>query len=106
MTAVDIASGICGFSTTVRVEKGKQKKVLLTFESECEKIQSLGDALKELDMISVLKSPINENPIYVEAGQCQLHTSCPVPCGIIKAVEVKLGLALKKNVSIGFLEDE
>lgn len=106
MTVVDIASGICGLSTTVRVHKGKQRKVLLTFESDCEKIQRLGDTLKELDMVSVLKSPIHENFIYVEAGHCQLHTSCPVPCGIIKAVEVELDLALKKNVTIRFVENE
>jgi hypothetical protein len=29
-----------------------------------------------------------------------LHPSCPVPAGIIKAVEVEAGLALPKDVAI------
>jgi hypothetical protein len=56
-------------------------------------------------MMDILRGPINQNPIYVEAGKCKLHNSCPVPCGIAKAAEAELGLALKKNVKIEFQED-
>jgi hypothetical protein len=106
MTRVHIESGICGFSTAVRVSKGKGGKVDVAIESTCEKIQGLGKELSEMDMMHVLKSPINENTVYVKAGLCRLHTSCPVPCGVIKAAEAELDLALKKDVKVEFVEEE
>ncbi len=42
--------------------------------------------------------PINENPIYVCAGQHLPHSACPVPCALIKGLEVASGLGLKKDV--------
>ena len=106
MTTVHVESGICGFATRVRVSKGKGGKVVIQINSTCELIQGLGDEIQEMGMMDVLKSPINENPVYIKAGRCKLHTSCPVPCGVIKASEVEVGLALKKNVQIEFHDDE
>ncbi len=105
MTTVYIESGICGFATRVSVSKGKGGKVGIHIESTCEQIQGLGNEIPEMDMMDVLKSPINMNPVYIKAGRCKLHTSCPVPCGVIKAAEAELGLALRKNIKIEFIED-
>ena len=103
MTTVQIQSGICGFSTTVRVFKSEKKKLNVFIESTCEFIERLNNQLQNLSIRDVLKNPINRNPVYVNAGLCNLHASCPVPCGIIKAAEVELGLALKRNVEIAYL---
>jgi hypothetical protein len=45
---------------------------------------------------------MNKNKIYEKAGKCNLHPGCPVPCGVIKAAEVELGLALVRDVKIVF----
>jgi hypothetical protein len=106
MTTVLIESGICGFSTTIRVFKGEKRKVGLAIQSTCEKVDALGREVQEMDMLDVIKNPINENPVYMKAGECRLHGSCPVPCGVLKAAEVALGLALPKDVKIGFMCEE
>lgn len=65
---------------------------------------TLNHQLQKLDMLDVLK-PINKNAIYEKAGRCSLHPGCPVPCGVIKAAEVELGLALMKDIRIVFQND-
>jgi len=106
MITVHIESGICGFCSLVRVSKGEGRRVGISIESDCKQITALDNELEELEMKDILKTPINQNPIYEKAGECSLHTSCPVPCGVVKAAEVELGLALKKNVKIEFREDD
>ena len=38
--------------------------------------------------------------LYELAPQCLAHPACPVPSGIVKAIEVEAGLALPADVSI------
>jgi hypothetical protein len=40
-----------------------------------------------------------ENPVYIAAAKHYKHAACPVPSGIVKAIEVACGLALPKDVS-------
>jgi hypothetical protein len=40
------------------------------------------------------------------ATECLCHTACPVPAGIIKAVEVAAGLALPADATISVSKDE
>ncbi len=102
MITVQIDSGICGFSTNVRASKLEGRSVGIALDSDCKHIMAFGSQLKELGMTDILKAPINVNPVYETAGRCRLHSSCPVPCGVIKAAEVELGLALRRDVQIVF----
>ncbi len=102
MSVVHIESGICGFKTLVRASQIQGQGVGIVLESGCAQIMAFGGGLRELGIEDILKIPINQNPIYEKAGKCNLHASCPVPCGVIKAAEVELGLALKGDVRITF----
>jgi len=106
MITVHIESGICGLETEVRVCRMQRKSVAIAIKSACEQVMSLERQLRKIEMMDVIKNPINKNPIYEKAGKCNLHSSCPVPCGIIKAAEVELGLALMKDVGIIFQNDK
>lgn len=105
MTTVNIESGICGFCSTVRATKTKKMGMEINIVSDCKQITALGSQIQNMGMKDVLKNPINKNPVYEKAGECNLHTSCPVPSGVLKAAEAELGLALKKNVKIEFRDD-
>lgn len=105
MITVRIESGICGFETVVRAFKTQRKSVGIAIRSDCKQVMALESQLRKIDMMDVIKTPINKNPIYEIAGKCNLHSSCPVPCGIIKAAEVELGLAVRKGVRIVFEND-
>jgi hypothetical protein len=105
MIIVRIESGICGLETVVRAFKSQRKSVGIAIRSECDQVMAVEGQLRKIDMMDVIKTPINKNPIYEIAGKCNLHSSCPVPCGIIKAAEAELGLAVATDVRIVFDND-
>ncbi|MBS1250876.1 MAG: hypothetical protein MAG431_02473 [Chloroflexi bacterium] len=100
MAKVKIDAGICGFHTIVEAEKLENYKVKLNIESECPDIENLAEELKEVDAFSEI-SFRRGIPETLQKGQefCA-HASCPVPVGIIKAIEVTAGLALPKDAII------
>ena len=102
MVTARVESGICGFSSMIRVSKTDRRSVKINIESDCEHIKAFAGQLQTLGMRDVLKIPINKNPVYEAAGPCHLHASCAVPCGVIKAAEIALDLALPKEVKIVF----
>jgi hypothetical protein len=95
----DIFSGICGFSTQVEANfEGKNCQLAIT--SHCKAIQRLAEELTEVNPFQEI-SFRREMPQTYELGikYCS-HAACPVPAGIIKAVEIASGLALPADVSI------
>jgi hypothetical protein len=105
MAKAEIFAGICGFNTTVHAHKNGDG-VDLELHSECKAIQKLASELKRVDPWQEI-STRRKVPQTLEMGMkyCT-HAACPVPAGIIKAVEVEAGLALPKDVSIKLSKDD
>lgn len=101
MTRVVITPGICGFTTTVEVTKQAKRRVSVRITSDCEQIARIGKSLKELDLWDTLK-PRADSEVHRQASRHPLHSVCPVPIGILKAIEVEAGLALPRDVVIHF----
>ena len=99
MTRVEVNPGICGLKTTIEAAMDGET-CHIRVESACPSIQKLAEALTEVspfDEISFHQSV----PETIKAGmQYCPHAACPVPVGILKAVEVEAGLALPADVSI------
>jgi hypothetical protein len=102
---VIINPGACGFTATVVVEIKKNKNFSVTITSECPMVSKLGIELAELTMGDVFKSLLN-NPVYKKGATCLRHVACPVPSGILKALEVEAGLNVPKDVSITFVTEK
>jgi hypothetical protein len=45
---------------------------------------------------------MTESAVYQSAAQHIRHTACPIPTAILKAIEVEVGIALPKDVTITF----
>jgi hypothetical protein len=105
MARLSIEPGACGLSTVVEVVKGEGKSFSVRITSDCEMVERLGERLKELGMMDAFKK-ILDNPVYREGSLCLKHVSCPVPCGILKALEVEAGLAVPRDVTMRFMEKE
>jgi hypothetical protein len=101
MTKVTVNPGVCGFITTIEVNKAEKRKVSVKIDSGCEHIVELGKSLKEVDMRDIMK-PRSECEVHQQASSNQLHAACPVPEGIIKAIEAEFGLALPRDATIHF----
>ena len=102
MTKLTVVSGACGFACTVVAEKGEQKKVSVRLESQCEMLQKLAEEIATLDVMTTVFTNFLNNPVYKAAARHLKHVTCPVPGGIIKAVEAEAGLALLRDITIKF----
>ncbi len=99
MAKAEIHSGICGFKTTVHTTTdGDMCPVAI--ESECKAIQRLSEQIKQVDPFREFTYR-GEGPetFDLAAAYCS-HAACPVPVGIIKAIEIEAGLALPADVTI------
>jgi len=101
MTRVVVEAGNCGFTATVEVTKLSARKVGVAVASECETLIEMGGQLEELDWPDALKPP-GDSPVYNTAFKCIRHAACPVPTAILMAIEVEIGAAVPKDVSIRF----
>jgi hypothetical protein len=99
MTKTIIDPGICGFIAEVTATMNDEM-CSLDIRCDCEPIQHMAKELTEVDpMVEI--GFFREGPLTLRmfAKHCP-HPSCPVPAGILKAVEVEAGLALPKDASI------
>ncbi len=99
MAKAKIFAGACGFNTTVEAQMNGEK-CSLSIESDCDAVRSLADELKEVEPFGEISFRGN-GPLTLKlaAKHCH-HAACPVPVGIIKAVEVAARLALPADVHI------
>lgn len=104
MTKVLINPGACGMTATVEIEKKEGKTYAVRVASECAMVKKLGEELPELTMMDVFKR-LHDNPVYKQGALCLKHVACPVPSGILKALEVEAGLNLPKDASIVFIKE-
>ncbi|NOY53190.1 MAG: hypothetical protein GXP58_06155 [Deltaproteobacteria bacterium] len=105
MTRVKIDPGVCGFPALVTVEKKDRQHFRVTIESNCEMVRKLGEEIASLTMQDAFIR-FSDNRVYEKASTCLKHTACPVPSGILKALEVEAGLAVPRNVTVEFLAGE
>ncbi len=104
MTTVIVNSGACGHAVTIRAEKTKDGKIVVSLETDCEMVQKMLEDIAILDRFSALAA-IQNNPVYRSAGKHIKHAACVVPSGILKALEVEAGLNVAKDAGIRFVKD-
>ncbi len=103
--SLSVKPGICGFDCMIKAqESGKRIASIEIAESDCTMIQKLSRNISEISMQDLFV-PLTKNPIFIAAEQAGCHLACPVPVAIVKACEVTLGLAVKKDVSILFQKE-
>lgn len=100
MAQIKIHAGICGFHTTVAAlsEDGRYAELLI--DSECPNFSTQKAEFKQVDAYRECFGKIGEGLIYSSLREYCPHGACPVPCGVIKAIEVACGFALPQDVVI------
>ena len=96
-----VDAGICGMSAEITALSEEQfGPVELDIDTDCPHIQKLAEELTEISPFEEI-SFRGEGPktLRMAAKHCQ-HAACPVPAGIIKAIEVASGMALPKDATI------
>ena len=103
---VRVAAGICGFDSEIIAvsEDGQNVNVALT--TQCPSLAPMAEKLTELDAFAACFGKLCDSQVYAIANDYCAHSACPVPSGIIKAIEVACGLALPKDVLMNITKDE
>jgi hypothetical protein len=99
---VSVDPGACGFTCAVRVRSLDKRSVSIEINgSECKQIQALNERLDQLSLRELFM-PLTKNPVYQAAQASGCHASCAIPCAVIKAVEVAMGMAVARQVQVSF----
>jgi len=102
LAKAEIFAGNCGFNTTVDTQMNG-RMCTISIQSECAAIQRMAQELTEVDPYQEIS--FRKMPRTLEMGvKYCTHTACPVPSGIIKAIEVEAGLALPTDVTIKLIK--
>jgi len=99
MAKAEIFAGNCGFNTTVKT-KMNGGNCAVSIDSECSAIRRMAEHLAEVDPFREFTFRGAGPETYEAASKFCSHAACPVPVGIIKAVEIEAGLALPTDVTI------
>ncbi len=94
MTRVIVNPGVCGFTTTIDVNKVSKRRVKVVITSDCEMVTELGESFTEVDAGQALKQG--------QALSEYVHATCPVPIAVLKAIEAEAGLTVPCDVVILF----
>lgn len=99
MATSEIFAGNCGFTTQVEATMdGKTCK--LSINSECAAIRKMADELTEVNPYQEISFNRAMPKIHEAGHKFCTHAACPMPVGIIKAVEIEVKLALPTDVQI------
>jgi hypothetical protein len=109
MARTQVYSGDCGYSATIDVVRLDGKHVQVIVHSECEQITAMNPDLTNIQWKGkghqVFKG-LSESIVYRSADKHIRHQGCPIPAAIIKTIEVEVGIALPKDVTIKFVHDQ
>jgi hypothetical protein len=95
---VTVDAGVCKMITTIKARMNGDSYVELDIDSDCPNILRLSWALKPEFAFTVVEAPMNSTQIYKIASEELPHAACPVPSGLIKAIEVAGELGIKRDV--------
>lgn len=106
MVKVEIDPGVCGHRTTVKAVGGEAYSVEVELESTCSHIQQIAEELGSVNALEQIGLRNGLPPLLRTAYARCAHAACPVPSGLIKAIEVAAGLALPQDVAMRISREE
>ncbi len=100
MAKAYIDAGACGIHTEVEAIAKDKFIVELHITSKCPSIQKFAKEFPEVNAMEQISFRRGMPSIIEKIPEFCAHAACPVPAGIIKAVEVAAGLSLPKDATI------
>jgi hypothetical protein len=109
MTVLEVQAGACGCSAKIAIHRVDENHVGVVIESSCDQLTDMNADLACLQWKGKgheVFRPMNDSAVYRSASLHIRHTACPVPSAILKAIEVEVGAALPKDVTVTFGSEE
>lgn len=103
MSIIKVYPGACGLETTIEAKKVAPAHVHISIKSDCKSINDMKIGI--VDAMNDLYNGFENSKVYKKANEHIKHGACPVPCAILKAVEVEAGLAVAKDIRIEIIKE-
>lgn len=100
MTRVTVEAGACGFKAIIRVRRLGGSQLQLHISSPCEMLKAMNRELGVVDWKQGVFGRLLDSVVYRCAHQHIKHLDCPVPCAVVKAIQVEVGAAVPAPASI------
>ncbi|MCL2295986.1 MAG: hypothetical protein FWC29_02755 [Methanomassiliicoccaceae archaeon] len=98
---VTVDAGVCKMVTVITAKANPETGMVdIDIQSDCPNILKMSWSIKPICPYTEVEEEMCKTDIYTLASGTLPHAACPVPCGIIKAVEVAGDLGLKRDVTI------
>lgn len=98
---VTVDAGVCRMRTVITAKANPDTGMVeLDIQSDCPNVLKMSWSVKPICPYTEVEGDMSLTEVYKMASGAIPHTACPVPCGMIKAVEVAGGLGLKRDVII------
>jgi hypothetical protein len=101
MIKATVDPGICGLKATITARKKDKSSVEIEIESQCSKVVEMAASFSKMTIREALRLQ-TESRVYQFASENNLCSSCAIPIGILKSIEIEMGLALPKPVTVNF----
>ena len=98
---VTVDAGVCKMKTVIIAKANPETGMVdIDIQSDCPNVLKMSWAVKPICPYTEVEGEMNKTDVYTLASGTIPHAACPVPCGVIKAIEVAGGLGLKRDVTI------
>lgn len=98
-----IDGGVCRFRTHVTATSDMMGNITLHIETNCPNMPRMISRLGDINAYEEIAGGYAKSKVFAAAAELP-HVTCPVPTGILKAIEAAGGLGLKRDPSIHFIE--
>jgi hypothetical protein len=106
MTKVEVHAGVCGFKTIITAEAEDEQTIAVSLASGCPNLKGAAAELGSVDAYSEIFSKPHEGVVYKTLSKHVPHTACPIYVGVLKAIEAEAKLALPRDATIRFINEE
>lgn len=101
MVDATVKAGVCGFTTRISAASEDEQHVILSVESDCEKIRALAAAIPRLDAYAEIQTGHDGELMKAVRGALKgCCAGCAVPPGLFKSMQVAAALALPQEANI------
>ena len=96
---VTVDPGVCRMHTVIKAKASDDMmSVVFEVESDCAHVRQYAERVKSAAPLEIMASTMVDTPMYAETRGVLPHAACPIPCAVIKAMEVAAGLGLRRDV--------
>ncbi len=100
-----VDAGVCKMKTLITAKDNGMGLIEIDIKSDCPNVLRMSWKLEPMSPYAEVEAPFDQSSVYKLASDAIPHTACPVPAGIVKALEVAGDLGLKRDSSIHFVEE-